>query len=95
MFTPAKFVDHGSNRQRPNHASRAENGHGKTPHHGDGSLAERLPVPVRGHITEKNTQFLSHKEIKVAELDKFASLDLGFFSKAFESEETSLQFQVL
>lgn len=88
VFTPAKFVDHDSNRQRPDHASRAENGHSKTPHHGNGSFAERLPVPVRGDIMEKTAQFLSHKEIKAAELNEFASLDLGFFSKAFESEET-------
>lgn len=81
VFTPAKFVDHGSNSQRPDHASRTENGHSKTPHHGNGSFAERFPVPVRGHITEKILQFLSHKEIKAAELNEFALLDLGFFFK--------------
>lgn len=81
VFTPAKFVDHGSNSQRADHASGAENGHGKTPHHGNGSFAERLPVPVRGHIMEESAQFLSHKEIRTAELNEFALLDLGFFFK--------------
>lgn len=81
VFTPAKFVDHDSDSQRPDHASRAENGHSKTPHHGDGSFAERLPVPVRGHIMEKTAQFLSHKEIKAAELGEFALLDFRIFFK--------------
>lgn len=81
MFTPAKFVDNGSNSQRPDHASRAENGHSKTPHHGNGFFAESILVPVRGHIMEKRAQFLSHKEIKAEELDEFALLDLTFFQR--------------
>lgn len=55
LFSPAKFIDHGSNREWTNHSPDTEDGHGKTPHHSVGSRTEGLPVPLQRHIVEKPT----------------------------------------
>lgn len=70
MFSPAESVDHGSDTERPNHASHTEDGHSQTPQHGVGSCTEGLPVPLYRHILEKPAQFLLNQrkvELGVAE----------------------------
>lgn len=71
--TPAKLVDNGSDGERPDHASHAENGHGEAPHHDVGLLAERLPVPLHRHILEEPAQFLPRGGNTVARLDNLAT----------------------
>lgn len=64
-FPPAKSIDHGPNWEGADHPAHAEDGHGKTPHHGDGARAELLPVAVPRHILEKPTQFLSKRKKEI------------------------------
>lgn len=47
MSSPAKLVDHGSNREGPNHAPHTEDGHSEAPHQCGGVWAERLPGTLK------------------------------------------------
>lgn len=64
IFSPAKFVNHCSNREGPDHASHAKDGHSKTPDQSNCLWLKRLPVSALRHIREKCPQFLKKQTKK-------------------------------